>query len=1458
MPGRRRQRTASDTAAAALTSGDQEPAPAGFPVVGIGASAGGLDAVSRLLDATPPDSGAAFILVQHLDPTHESLLVGLLADHTAMTVTEATEGQVIAPNHVYVIPPGAYLSVAGGALRLSQPRARHGARLPFDFLLKSLADAYGAHAVCVVLSGSGADGSLGLAAIRESGGLTIAQDPGEAAHAGMPRSAIATGAVDLVLALAQIPAAIAQFGRHLAPRPASAPAPGAEDETPRIIDLLRRRTGHDFRLYKGGTVQRRIERRMAIAAIDPGDTRSYLARLEGSQIELDLLAKDLLIHVTSFFRDPKVFAQLAETTIPALIRDHSADQSLRVWVVGCSTGEEAYSIAILMREAISEAKVNLKLQIFASDVDADAVAVARDGLYPESIAADVSAERLERFFSREERGWRVLPDLRAAVVFTVQDVLIDPPFSRIDLISCRNLMIYLTAEAQAKLIALFHFSLRQGGVLVLGSAETIGDAEDRFAAIAKPERLYRHIARSRPGDLDMSIIAPEGVRVPARPGQAPPPSRQSVLGELCRRLVLETYAPAAALINAKGECVHLLGATDRYLRVPAGPPTHDLIAMTPQSLRSKMRSAVQQCRREATRQSVGGCSVEGPGGPIHFRLDVQQVSSEGEALLLIGFVDQPAPDPKRGEGLAGADASRVAELEAELEASRTELQTAIHNLELSSEEQKAINEEALSVAEEFQSTNEELLTSKEELQSLNEELTALNGQLHESLERQKTSANDLQNILYSTDLAMLFLDAQLNIRFFTPATRSLFNLIATDVGRPLADLASMAPDLDLTPAALGVLDSRTPIEREIETAAGLFFARRILPYRTADNGVEGVVVTFTDITERKHAAQALEAARIKAEQADAAKSRFLAVASHDLRQPLQTLALIEGLLLSRTDLDERAAGLVTRLGQTVGAMTGMFNTLLDINQIEAGVIHPEPVSFPVQEMLGRLRDECALQARTQKLDLRLVDCRLWIHSDPRLLEQMIRNLISNALKYTTRGKVLIGCRRRGKALAIEVWDTGIGIAPGQLGAIFEAYHQIDNAARERARGLGLGLSIVDRLARLLDLGLSVRSSPAKGSVFTIEIPMVHAGPAPPVGRPPPGSAPEEAAGASSAGSILLVEDDPDVGELLAMVLKGEGHHVARALDGATAARLVSQGKIRPDLIIADYNLPGDMDGIETVVAVRGALRRPVPVLVITGDISTAALRKIADHDCLQLSKPVTPSDLLPIIRSLLPAAGSADAPPAQPDARTVQEATVFVVDDDPAVRGALREVLEEEGRTVRDFGSCEAFLDAYAAAPETCLILDAYLPGMNGLDLLKTLKAAGDRIPAIVITGNSDTPIVVEAMKSGAWDFIEKPIGREELMAAVGRALEQARDSLGASVWRTAAAKTLAGLTERQRQIMDLVLEGHPSKNIAADLRISQRTVENHRAAIMHRLGVKSLPALARMALIAAEDAATA
>ena len=1439
---------------------------AGFPVVAIGASAGGLDACRKLLDALPAVTGMAFIIVQHLDPSHDSMMVDLLARHTSMPVLLATDGMAIERERVYVIPPGVYLSADDkGALRLSKPQARHGARLPFDFLLNSLAREYGARAVCVVLSGTGADGSLGLTAVKSKGGLVIAQDIGEADYDGMPRSAVSTGAVDLVLYAAKIAEALVarERGHAFVPEAPKSPAQKSLEELlPDIIALLRTKTAHDFTLYKHGTLERRVERRMALAAVKIA--AEYFDLLLRDAAERDQLSRDLLINVTGFFRDAAVFEFLAKSVIPDLVRDHPLDRPLRIWVAGCSSGEETYSLAMLFREQIDESKREIKLQMFATDVDPDAVISARDGLYRDLIEADVSPERLARFFSKEDRNYRISAELRSNVVFTVHDVLADPPFARLDFVSCRNLLIYLLPEAQAKVISIIHFALREGGLLLVGDAETVGVADGRFVAISKPQRIYRRVSRARPDEFGLSSNAVDGLRLRARPGPASTPSPQIELADLCRRMVLEAYGPAAVLINRKLECLYFQGPVDRYLKVVSGRPANDVIAMAREGVRTKLKSAVQRALHENARVAMPGGRTKGGAGASSFSIVVIPARRDREDLLLVCFVEEPEPQVGRSGRLAPADVPRVVELERELEATKTELQSAVRNLEISSEEQMAINEEALSVNEEYQSTNEELLASKEELQSLNEELNALNSQLQETLERQRKTSDDLQNVLYSTKVATIFLDPRFNIRFFTPATKALFNVIASDVGRPLTDLKSLAADDALTDDAQIVLKSQMPVEREIQGRSGAWFVRRIMPYRASDEKTEGVVITYEDITERRRTADALNVAKRQAELANIAKTRFLAAASHDLRQPLQTLSLLQGLLAKKV-VGEKAHQLVGRIDDALGAMTGMLNTLLDINQIEVGAVKAEIADFRVNDLFDRMKEELTYHAQAAGLAFSVVPCALSIRSDRRLLEQMVRNLISNALKYTQRGRVLLGCRRRQGKLRIEIWDTGIGIPESELQAIFEEYHQVDNAARQRSQGLGLGLSIVKSLGELLHHPIRVRSLQGKGSVFSIEVPLAPRGqPGAPDRDPRTADDASTQTAAARTGAILIIEDDPEVREHLELFLNEEGYQTSTAVDGPTALEALARGATWPDLVLADYNLPNGMNGVQVSQKLRQKLDRRIPFLILTGDISTETLRNIALHDCVHLHKPVKLNDLTRAIEKLLAKPPEPHVIPPRHSAETLSGsggARIIVVDDDEQVREAIRAVLEDEGRVVESYTSCEAFLKAFDPGTAACLLIDAYLPGMSGLDLLEKLHNDGDSLPAIMITGNADVPMAVQAMKAGALDFIEKPIGREELVAGIERALELSQDSSKMAKLRESAADHLAGLTARQREVMERVLAGQPSKNIAADLNISQRTVENHRASIMKRTGSTSLPALARLALLAsggAEERSTA
>ncbi len=1241
----------------------------------------------------------------------------------------------------------------------------------------------------------------------------------------MPRSAIATGVVDLILPVAGIAEALV---RHRTPLAAP-----VQDGIKAIIGFLKSNKLHDFTLYKPGTLERRIARRMGLSVFSPGDTAGYLALLKSNSEEATALADDLLINVTSFFRDPKVFDLLAENTIAEMVAQAQGNAN-RLWVAGCSTGEETYTLAMLFCEAIKTAGADIKLQIFASDADALAVATAREGMYPLSIAAQVSASRLERFFIREERGYRVVPALRASIVFAVQDVLADPPFSKLNMISCRNLMIYLNPEAQTKIIEVFHFSLRAGGVLLLGAAETIGAPDGRFTVVSKPARLYRKTAQGPTGHFAFRPAAD-----PSRLTRVGPPAavRGPDIAELYRKLVLERYAPAAVMVNRRLECLYTSGSIGSFLQITAGYPTHDLLALLAPALRARVKAAIGEVSATQKPASVPGGRMPHRAENLRFDIDIQPVAADPDKFMLF-FLTQPKQEQNTVKNGKPQTLKQATALEHELEIVRADLQLALRSLEIASDEQGVLNEEALSVNEEYQSTNEELLTSKEELQSLNEELTALNSQLQETLERSRITLSDLENVLNSSDVATLFLDTGLKIRFFTPAATAMFTVMPSDVGRPLADFRARIQDPALLADARGVLLNSQSVEAEVQAEDGVWFQRRIQPYRTHEGTTAGVVITFADITERKVIRAALEAAQHESERTNLAKTRFLAAASHDLRQPLQALTLISALLVKSGHASQQGE-LMTRLDQTVDSMAGMLNALLDINQIDAGIVQPVLENVPVQELLTKLGREFFYTARAQGLKLRVASCGAHIYADARLLEQMLRNLLANALKYTPQGGVLLGCRRAGAVLRIEIWDSGIGIPTAQLQEIFEEYRQIDNVARERSRGLGLGLSIVQRLGELLKHQVRVRSWPGRGSVFSIDVPIAPA-------RGLPGLAVVAPLASVSpldcAGTILLIEDDPDIRQLLQTFLTGEGHNVLTAPDSATALSLIAAVG-PPDLILTDYNLPGTMNGVALVNILRAQCNRALPAIIITGDISSATLRNIADHGCTQLNKPMKLSELTTAIRTLLV--------PRAVLAPVLINGTVFIVDDDAAVRSLLEAVFRTEGYTVRSFADGESFLQAGESDTAACLLLDEHLPGMNGFQLLEELAAAGRHLPAIMITGQGDVKMAVRAMQAGVIDFIEKPADAKDIRSCVARALKLGGSTGQLDEHITAAIEKIALLTSRQHEVMNRVLAGEPSKNIAHDLGISQRTVENHRASIMTKTGARSIPALARLAMTA-------
>lgn len=1420
-----------------------------FKIVGIGASSGGLNAVRALLKALPDKTGCAFLLVQHLDPVHESMLVELLSGDTHLTVVQAVDGVGIEPEHMYVIPPGYFMSVEAGGIRLTHLRERHGARLPFDFLLNSMSQEYGPLAISVVLSGSGADGSGAIGAIKETGGLVLIQDPNEAEFDGMPRNAISQAVNADVLPVASIADAIMNYQQGSG-RPPSNPRPAVTmAHLHEIIELLKSSTPNDFSSYKYGTLQRRIEKRLAMIDIPEGAIEQYIAVLRRSEEERQNLARDLLINVTGFFRDPKVFDLLREKIIPEILLNKVRDDTVRIWVAGCSTGEEAYSLAVLFLDRINAMELGIKLQIFASDADAEAVAVAREGHYSLASVEAIPSDLLQSYFTRNETGYSVAPQVRGSVIFTVQNVLSDPPFSRIDLVSCRNLLIYLETEAQAKVLALFSFALRESGILLIGRSETVGRMDDRFKLISKSERVYSRVGHRGSGEFRFNLASGDTTRLPNAASRVGTASRQNILAELVSQALLGRYVPATILINRRYEYLYSIGPTEKFLQIAPGPASLDLFAITPKSLHNKIRSAIFRAGQDQKAFVVNGAKTDINGARLQFSIHVELLSNQGEELFLICFVEETAAGRRiaRPRG-SHPEVGRVSELEHELDETRAELEGAIRNLEIASEEQKIIAAEALSLNEEYQSTNEELVTSKEELQSLNEELTALNNQLHETLERQRAISNDLENVLYSTDVPTLFLDQALNIRFFTPATRLLFNVIPSDVGRPFSDLSMLMEDPDLRTDAVAALKIGNLIDKEVAARDGRWYIRRIKPFRTEQGSTEGVVITFIDMSAQKQISEDRETAKKSAEHATEAKSHFLAAASHDLRQPLQTLKLLQGLLEKSVE-DGQSRIFVTRMEETLASMSGILNTVLDINQIEAGMVQVKPESFSIDAILERLLEEFAYQASAKGLDLRVVRSGLAIHTDPRLLEQIIRNLLSNALKYTLTGKILFGCRRLGgKKLRIEVWDTGIGIPENQIADVFKEYHRLDVPPGSGGQGLGLGLSIVKRLSDLLDLNVSVRSMSGKGSVFSIDVERAVAGEA--LVTVPAPSRQIDSRKNVPVASVLVIEDEDGMRELLRIGLEQMGLIVAATGSAAGAIEIIRDAKFTPDIVLADYNLSQGLNGLEAIDEIRGIVGRQIPALILTGDISSNALRKYAQKKIPHINKPAKLREVIGAIHDLLASRQETELPkvdPAKEDDHADSRRLIEIIDDDKGVRDNVQTLFNGAGWLVTSYVSAEDYLSRYSSERRSCLLIDAYLPGMNGLELLRLLRERGHAYPIIVITGHSEVAMAVEAMKRGAMDFIEKPFSAEEIHTSVGKAFELSRNHNEQSERRETARAKLAQLTTRQSQILERIVAGEPNKIIAAEMKLSQRTVENHRASIMRRTGSSSLSMLLRL-----------
>ena len=827
-----------------------------FPIVCLGASAGGLEAFEQFLGNVPEKSGMAYVVIQHLDPTQKGMLPELLQRISKMEVHQVNDHMVVKPNHVFVIPSGKSMSILNGILHLFEPVETRGLRLPIDFFLRSLADDQHERAVAVILSGMGSDGCGGIKAIKEKNGIVMVQDPASAKYNSMPQNAIDSVQADIIAPANELPEKLMAFLKHI-PVVLSNLEVASKDPSAleKIIILLRTQTGNDFSLYKKNTMYRRIERRMGVHKIDK--ILLYGNLLQENPKELEILFKELLIGVTSFFRDASVWESLEKNVLPTLLENQKEGSVLRAWVAGCSTGEEAYSLAMIFKEALEKTNLHagISLQIFATDLDNEAIESARKGIFPENITADISPKRLSRFFVKTDEGYRINTEIREMVVFAKHNVILHPPFTKIDILTCRNLLIYMDAELQKKLLDLFCYSLNPQGYMVLGTAETPGSQGHFFTVVDAKQKIYKRsdtnpapelfnfpssFSRSKPASIDLPKAVSSTLNIQTAADQ----------------LILQNYSPPGVLVNEKGDIIYISGRTGKYLEPSVGKTNMNIFAMLREGLRNEFPSAFRNALNSKESVIIRNVRVGTNGGTQIVNVNLRWIDKHEtlSGMVMIIFTDvQEVVQIKTTtvKGKKSLNHKRQGELEQEVQQVREEMQSTLEEMQTSQEELKSTNEELQSTNEELQSTNEELTSSKEEMQSLNEELQTVNAELQSKVEEFSRVDNNMKNLLNSTDIATLFLDKELNIRRYTNQATKIFKLIKSDIGRPFTDQFSDLTYPEMTSDAFEVLKTLVYIQKQIPTSDDRWFTIRIMPYLTSDDRIDGLVITFINVTESK-------------------------------------------------------------------------------------------------------------------------------------------------------------------------------------------------------------------------------------------------------------------------------------------------------------------------------------------------------------------------------------------------------------------------------------------------------------------------------------------------------------------------------------------------------------------------------------------------------------------------------
>lgn len=1067
-----------------------------FPIVGVGASAGGLEALEKFFDSMPSDAGAAFVVVQHLSPDFKSLMNELLARHTKMAIHRVEDGVPIEINSIYLIPPKVNMRLSNGRLLLTDQAPEQGLRHPIDIFFESLALDAGANSIAVVLSGTGSDGSRGIRDVRQAGGLVVAQDLESAGFDGMPRSAIATGVVDVVAPPELMPGKIIEFianpdmfvrGQRVTEQAAS-----NGGDMFHLFRIFRENYGIDFSLYKPATINRRLERRMQLGKFET--LSEYIAELENTPDELDLLYRDLLVEVTRFFRDTENFDQLRDNVIPNLISAAAAHDEIRVWVPGCATGQEAYSLAMLFDHVASQMERTPKVRIFASDVHQSSLAIAGNGRYSSDIESQLPEGFLEKYFLRDGDGYRVVAELRQMVVFATHDLTKDPPFTRISLITCRNVLIYFEPHVQSRVIATFHFALKKDGVLNLGPSETTGELAKEFEVLSSEWRHYQKLRDVRLPEMSrIALSVPMASIMKGRHHQAPAIAAASVTDEESWLLpaayedLLSKYIPPSILVNEFHDIVHTFGDARRMLIQPAGRPTVNLLKMVEGDLKTALGAGIHHANRKNSPISYSGIEIQTFDGTKLFTVSFEPYKKASRQLYLISFSEQDKPKamPPTADSPVTLDSQtneRTRELERELDYTRESLQSTVEELETSNEELQSTNEELVASNEELQSTNEEL-------HSVNEELHTVNSEYQNKIEELTVTNNDLNNFIVSTDVGTVFLDRQLRIRRFTPAVTEVMHLMEYDVGRPIHHIGTRFEYANFLNVLQQVLATGVRVDANVQGDEGRVFTMRAQAYRDGTDNIEGVVVSFDEVTTVEETRASLKQAELDLTEKHKELQDFAYAVSHDLQAPLRAILSYSSEILEAREevaLPDSITEWSDEIRTSTGLLQRMIQSLLSFSRIEtrSGPFQQVDMDSLVQDVIDQLGPE-----------IRNSHCEISVEElppavgDPALLTRVWWRLIDNAIKYSGEEppRIHISAKVSSDAITYCIDDNGIGIEPRHTDRVFVMFQRLQT--KPSVEGMGEGLAICRRILDHHHGQIWCDSKPGNGSSFYFRIPI---------------------------------------------------------------------------------------------------------------------------------------------------------------------------------------------------------------------------------------------------------------------------------------------------------------------------------------------------------------------------------